>query len=421
MARLGSPKITSINRRYQHCDEPQFYQYSTTISLDQNITKHTGSGFSFFSDNLAQVKCLSEAYERLACDTFDINSFTKSSFNEFRLKEALNPVVFYPFSQEQKEIIETDQLRLTKNDKFYWTEVLSYPGRKEYCVPAQLVYTKFIDKNEKIIRFPISTGAAANFSLDSALYGGICEIVERDSFMIAYLNKVCRCKLDLTSIKNSKIQFLINKARRYLIDVNIFDITTDLNIPSFLTVVIDKSGYGLAVSTGLKADLNSDKAIEGSLQEAFHTRSWIRSCVESGDLNVNIKTNQIKTIKDRGAFWFNIKRIIDIEFFLNLEPQTYMPKKLTNGSSEKSKLDVISKIIMAAGMKIYYKDLTLDQLKRFGYWIVKVLVPELQPLYLNDRYPYLGNKRIYDVPVKLGLLKKTHLISELNTFPHPFL
>lgn len=49
------------------------------------------------------------------------------------------------------------------------------------------------------------------------------------------------------------------------------------------------------------------------------------------------------------------------------------------------------------------------------------IIPELQPLYLDERYPYFGSDRLYSVPVKLGYLKNPNNENTLNKFPHPFL
>lgn len=420
MTKVGSFIFDVITRKYQHCDEPQFYQYSTSVRNQKSKISSTGSGFSFISEKVAKIKCISEAFERKACEDFNLKDLIRSPYKNLSPENTLNPQIFIPFSADQLKVKRNSKLFIKETDIFYWGKVINLADKKEYLIPAQLIYTKFIDKNEKIIRFPISTGAAANFSLDSALYNGICEIVERDSFMIMYLNKVCRSRINLRLIKDGRIQKILLKAKRYLLDVYMFDITTNLNIPSFLCVVIDNSGYGLSVSTGLKSDLDPVVAMLGSLQEAFHTRSWIRSCVEIGDINPEIKANETSSIKDRGAFWFKVNQIKNLNFLLNLPEKRYVfDKKIP--VDDLSKLSIAANTIYKQDMHIYYKDLTAKELKGFNYYVVKVIIPELQPLYLNDRYPYLGNKRIYTVPVELDLLKRPHNVSELNMYPHPFL
>ena len=68
---------------------------------------------------------------------------------------------------------------------------------------------------------------------------------------------------------------------------------------------------------------------------------------------------------------------------------------------------------------LYYKDITIEKFKKLNYHIVKVIIPKMQPIYLNEKYPLLGGDRLYSIPEKLGFKRKLEL--NLNKFPHPFL
>ena len=72
-------------------------------------------------------------------------------------------------------------------------------------------------------------------------------------------------------------------------------------------------------------------------------------------------------------------------------------------------------------IEVVYVDITHPKIKKYGIMVVKVFIPKLQPLYLDEYYPYLGGSRLYEVPVKLGFLKVPNQESQLNKIPHPFL
>lgn len=420
------PLIRNFVRRYQHCDEPQFYQYAASVldgqrKLANPIYNHTGSGFSFFSDKIARIKCLAESLERFCSEIYDESEFTYSNFKELD-ENAIDPIIFSPFLASQLEFSRFKQFDFDETTKFNWCQAYLYPSLKTILLPAQLIYTRFIDKDEKIIRLPISTGAAGGFTLSSALYRGICEIVERDSFMIMYMNKVCRCKVNLENIQNPKIQFILKKAHRYLLDIQVFDITTDLGIPSFMSLVIDRSGYGLAISVGLKSDLDSEKSILGAMQESFHTRSWIRTSIEDGEFDpMKIKPSEIRLMKERGAYWFPKERISLLDYYVQLPKSDQWTKSVKKSKSDDELLKTIADILNKNNVDIYFKNLTTNQIEKIDFCVVKVLLPKLQPLYLDERYPYFGNERIYNTPLKIGLKNRTTKFLELNLCPHPFL
>ena len=68
---------------------------------------------------------------------------------------------------------------------------------------------------------------------------------------------------------------------------------------------------------------------------------------------------------------------------------------------------------------VLYKDILVPSLKDLNYSVVKVIIPQMQPVYLDERYPLLGSERLYQVPKILGYESKTE--EKLNKYPHPFL
>ena len=83
------------------------------------------------------------------------------------------------------------------------------------------------------------------------------------------------------------------------------------------------------------------------------------------------------------------------------------------------KLKRLTKIFSDKNYELYYKDITISEFKKLNYYIVKVIIPKMQPIYLNEKYPLLGSDRLYSVPAKLGF--KNKLEDDLNKYPHPFL
>ncbi len=103
-----------------------------------------------------------------------------------------------------------------------------------------------------MLSVPISTGAAAGGCLASALVRGIYEVIERDAFMISYLNKLENDKVDLEKIPDARITTLLSILNRYRIEGHIMDITSDLGVPTFVTILVDRTGIGPAIHCGLK-------------------------------------------------------------------------------------------------------------------------------------------------------------------------
>ncbi|MDP3918026.1 MAG: YcaO-like family protein [Candidatus Woesebacteria bacterium] len=417
--------IKKIKRVRQYYDEPKFWYYS--VDLNDSFLKNDGrhfhsksSGASLHSQKEALLKCLCESTERY-CNFFfkKESTVTTKSINHMNC-EFIDPRSISSFSKNQLKKDEFKKFTIDNNSVFRWTDCISLLDDKQYLIPSQFIYLSYpYLKNEPSIYSAISTGVAGGANLSAAIVRGICEVIERDSFMIFYLNKITPPKINLKNIDDPEIRKLQSILDRYKFEIVVLDITTDIKIPTIASVIINRSGIGKAISVGLKCDFDILKAISGSIEEALHTRSWLRSSFEDEPTKVSIQDLQKSSdIKLRGFLWYDTEAIKNLDFWIcntKLKNVNYNSKIMKSGE----KLKRLIEIFKIKNYDIYYKDITIEKFKKLNYHIVKVIIPKMQPIYLNEKYPLLGGDRLYKVPEKLGFKIKSE--KELNKFPHPFL
>lgn len=422
--------IKNIYRVYQHSDEIKFYQYSSIFDDNSDETdgvirtNRRAGGSSLFSEELAFLRCVGETLERHACTVYSNSGLVRGSYAELKERAAIDPLEIVCFSEKQKDEQGFSRFDVSHNTQMTWVKGMSLVNGQEKLIPAHLVYYSYkFSRSEKLIYIPISTGAAGGSCLSAAISRGIFEIIERDSFMIAYLNKLKLPKVDLTIIKDDRIKFIKEVAARYRLELNVIDITTDLAIPSFLTIIIDKSGIGPAVSTGLKADYNPVNAIIGSFEEAVHSRCWTRATYEDHHNEYrNIDPKKIRTTQERGMYWYPVGRIQLLDFWLKhgYKPVIPVTKRYeANSISHGQILKKLIEIFISHSYQAYFVDVTPPVLKKSKYKIVKVIIPKLQPFFQDESFPYLGGKRLIELPKVLGYSSNSE--PKFNDVPHPFL
>ncbi|MCL4415144.1 MAG: YcaO-like family protein, partial [Actinobacteria bacterium] len=262
------------------------------------------------------------------------------------------------------------------------------------------------EDSEPTLQFLNSTGAAAGSSMEEAIYNGICEIIERDSFMICYLNKLPMPSISVNNF-SKKLNQIVNLINRYDLKLYLINLTTDINIFSVGALIVDKTGKGPALSMGLKAGLEIEEVIIGAIEESLMVRSWARN---SFIANKN---------KDK-LFWSNKKNLRYLDFWLNNKEIVFKNKKIAK-ITIKEKLNKVIEIFKKKNLDLLFVDIASLEIKKLGFSVVKVIIPTLQPMYHDKDFKYLGNKRLYNAPLNMKMLKKSLSRSKMNKIPHPLL
>lgn len=332
-----------------------------------------GKGF-YPNDTIARIKAAGEFLERLCLYDPEEKKFCVAKYEPAR--EFVDPACFRCYSEEQlleKGIINF--IEKSREAKYRWWPTTNLASKKECFVPAQLIFLSSIFNDEFPIRDEsISTGAAlGRTGTNQALTNGLMEVVERDACIFSYLTKR---NLNKLSHLPEELNNLVEYFERYRLEPYIFDATSDLEIPTILAIVLDHTGFGPAVNVGSRSALNFEEAIKCALLESIQSRRLSRILKLkqfSGD--------KITSIEDRFSYWCPTERIHDLNFWLeNSNVVHYDEIKNKNCT-----LDGALERLVSKNYCIFVTDITLPQIKEKGFEVLKVIVPELHPLYLDER------------------------------------
>jgi ribosomal protein S12 methylthiotransferase accessory factor len=357
-----------------------------------------GCGISL-NPTVAKIKAVAEFLERLAI----FNPKGQNLIKKRYVKElCVDPRLFIHYSDIQMKSHKQRYGKL-ESGRYLWSSAVDYLTKKKVLVPAQLLYLSQIFREEvRIVPEQITTGAAFAKNPKAAFESGFLEVIERDAFMISYLTK-----RKLTRIINfpDEINNVINYLKRYYIDIFVFDVTTDLKIPTFMTIAVDKRGFGPAISTGMKSGFNAEDVISGSILESIQARRQARFTKEmEGNKFKFPKEYEIGSKLDRYFYWYPTKMIKHLDFWLKNDNTINFSKIPDYASS----LNVGIEQLRDRGYHILYADISLNEIKKLGFVVGKVLIPELQPLYLSET-----SKVLYSI-------HGGNIRPSKNLKPHPF-
>lgn len=399
-------------------DEPQFFQYACERSSSIYAKKGVGYGCSD-DESEAFTASVAEAIEHYCILYEQDNSFVRDSYKNLT-NIAIDPLRFVPFSKNQLSASQYRKFRVNHDDTLNWLEGYSLTKKERVLIPASLVYANYNSQKRKepTIQLNISTGAACGQTLEFALHRGICEIIERDAYMISFICGLPKSIIDVTS--NEYLFEFKRRISRYNLEVYLLDTSLDCSPTCITCLIFDRTGSGPAVSAGLGGSLSPRKAIKTAALEAVRRHIAARDrFFRPKPLPLPQKNSTDWFLLKKQLFWSAPHMINVAQKFLNNKQVSFGTLKDYSSLSDKKKVKKLVQELESFGCEVIYADVTIPAVKAAGLTVVKVLIPEMVPLWRDERYPYFGPQRLYDVPKKLGY--KPELKWDKATFSnHPF-
>lgn len=386
---------------YYH-DEPHFFIYKSRIK-NSPIREIHGTGTSFEKD-LALIRALGEAVERYALIPKDDTDIFYKGSNKIPLKDRID-ISKFPIFFKDEDLLRKNSLNpmgwVRGYQLFIDNKTHKISTKKSY-LPSQLIFVPYAYRDsEPFLQQPISTGANFNRIKHDALISGILEVIERDSFVISYYTRTAISKVNIEKISDKDISHIRSELKRCFLEYHFMEISTMPNIHVILCILFDKRKSQPLMVSGLGTGFNLKVAIIKSTEEAMQLRPWLRDEFSAGKI-FKVYAEEIRDYLDRISYWnYNLtipkikKRLY---FYLDLPEKSINDEDLISGK-DKSRRKVLFDLILScnkARMDVYFIDITPKPMRKKGI-VIKVIIPQAQSFFLNEKHKLLKGKRIQSV------------------------
>jgi len=375
-------------------------------SVNELRTGLTGGSFGKGSTaEQAEASALMEAIERYSGIFQGDEIRVTRRFTDFAPGDAIPPndVLLFSDAQTQPEQTGEEDLHETQmtpapfdpSARIEWSPVWSLrDGRFKY-IPTSLLY--FFYSGPAAFHAD-SNGCAAGNTLEEAIVQGFLELVERDAYAIWWYNRLRQAEVDLSHFNDSYVRDLQAQLAETGRRLWVLDVTSDLGIPTYVAI--------------LHWMQNGLENIEFGSGAHFDPRiAMLRTLTE---------LNQFLSIGLMGG-GTGEKSSLDGVTPLRLADYPYLTPSGTArpGSgwtagplgNTRQQVEACVDIARQAGLDFLVLNQTRPDVE---VPVVRVIVPGLRHFYRR-----FGPGRLYDVPVKLGLLDRPLPESELTPFlPH---
>ena len=299
-----------------------------------------------------------------------------------------------------------------------WVEAFSLTHGKASFVPATLahLYHQAQTEADRFDLCPVSGYACGN-TLEEALLGALCEVIERDALMIAWYQRLAVPSLDLASMASGEVRDAVQRYARSPVRLYCANLTTDIGIPAVLVMMTSQHPGWPAAAVATAADMSVERAVVKALCELSAGHWLVR-----GRGRRPRSMLEVQEPEDHGLFYAAPSALHHLDRFLRPRSSLRAAQLAAAPATDDVKvlLDEAVRRLAARGLETLAVELSAPEVAAQGLHVVKVIVPGLQPLDFGATTKHLGGSRLYSAPHAMGYRCAASGPAGLNPVPHPF-
>ncbi|TKH05939.1 TOMM precursor leader peptide-binding protein [Peribacillus simplex] len=277
--------------------------------------------------------------------------------------------------------------------------------------------------------YETSNGCALGGSLEEAIFYGIMEVVERDSFLLTWYAQLPLTRLDPYSANDKELELMIDRARAAAgYDIHLFNSTMEHGIPSVWALAKNRKQKGLNIICAAGAHLDPVRAVKSAVFELAGMMLTLDDKLEENQDEVEKMLHDsslVRKMDDHGMLYGlpqaeeRLQFLLDDDRPMRTFAEEYGEK--VNHPDLTEDLQEILQEFRRLKLEVIVVDQTTPEIARNGLHCVKVLIPGMLPMTFGHHLTRItGLERILRVPMELGYVKRPLEFEQLNPHPHPF-
>lgn len=430
---------------------PCYVGHSDCFNLDYIMKKMSGTGYVDFG----LKKTLHAGGKGVGLDDMFLGSLGEAAeraiggFSFFSKKDeivygsytvlmnrglhCLHPDELFLFADEQyKSGIPFS--RFTEDSYLGWVKGNRLISGNEIYVPAQMVMIVYPnDTNEKLIGYATSGGMATHRNWETAVYRGVCELIERDAINLRWVCGIPPEKIDVLreSLRSSSLKELLFVFDKLPMRLKYYYQNMDIKEVSVITVVAIQEWFKkYAFLAGGGAEIDFEETLERAISEFVQSERSLNAALlcparahgvtidRMFGVNEDAPESKLDVFFKIIVYYGYKKNIKKLDWYLSGK-NTLSSAKISskNIGGAKERYNFIINVLKKHCLDPICFDLTPPYFNRLK--LVKIFVPELTQPFVAS-LPYLGHGRYYNLPQKLGFTDRNLTFKDLVKLPLPY-
>jgi ribosomal protein S12 methylthiotransferase accessory factor len=341
--------------------------------------------------------------------------------------QALDPLTVGVHAKEQYETAGFPFKEFTPDRPMNWVWGYSLMQERPILVPELLAYYSLGCGHGFV--YETSNGCALGGCLEEAIFYGIMEVVERDSFLLTWYAQLPLPRLDPYSAKDEELNLMIQRVEevgRY--DLHFYNATMEHGIPSVWALAKNRKQKGLNLICAAGAHLDPVRAVKSTIHEMAAMMLTLDDKFESSREECFWMYQDASLVRkmDDHSMLYGLPQAEDrLEFLLNENrPLQTFDEEFKWRPVHDDLRDDLREVLQKfrhCDMDVIVVDQSTPEIRRNGLHCVKVLIPGMLPMTFGHHLTRVtGLQRVLEVPMQLGYTKKPLTMEQLNHHPHPF-
>jgi ribosomal protein S12 methylthiotransferase accessory factor len=342
--------------------------------------------------------------------------------------QALNPIEVGIHEIEQYEKPGFPFEKFDPDRPMNWVWGYSFLQERPILVPERLAYYSLGFGSRGFV-YETSNGCALGGSLEEAIFYGIMEVVERDSFLMTWYAQLPLSRLDPETTKDEELLLMIERMRTVGgYDLFLYNSTMEHGIPSIVAIAKNRKEKGLNLICAAGAHLDPVRAVKTAVHELAGMMLTLDEKLETNKEEYRRMLDDsslVRQMDDHGMLYGLPEAEERLHFLLDENRPLRSFNEDFHWKSEHVDLtDDLQDILQSfreLNLDVIVVDQTTPETLRNGLYCVKVLIPGMLPMTFGHHLTRVtGLERVLKVPMELGYTKEPLTTEQLNSHPHPF-
>lgn len=341
--------------------------------------------------------------------------------------QALNPINVGVHAKDQYARPGFPFEKFNPDRPINWVWGYSFLQERPILVPELLAYYSLGCGHGFV--YETSNGCALGGSLEEAIFYGILEVVERDSFLMTWYAELPLPRLDPYSANDKELQLMIDRVRAVGgYDLHFYNSTMEHGIPSVWAMAKNRKQKGVNIICAAGAHLDPVRAVKSTVHELAAMMLTLDEKLETDHeefVRMLQDSSLVQKMDDHGMLYGLPQAQERLQFLLDdNRPLRSFDEEFKWKSTHADLTDDLQDILQKfrrLNLDVIVVDQSTSETKRNGLYCVKVLIPGMLPMTFGHHLTRVtGLERVLRVPMELGYTKQPLTLEQLNPHPHPF-